>query len=150
MKQEIVYAYPPLYKEIVEKFPDAREKGVIFSWGDKIYNPSGGHIPPQIIAHEAVHGERQFLFSPDGDTEFASQESVRLWWMRYLESPEFRLAEELPAHQEEYKVYCKLVKDRERRANYLHKLACRLAGPLYGRILPYMKARQLISGKLQT
>jgi hypothetical protein len=134
MNQKILFEVPPIFDRIVKAFPEAASKGVIFSWGDFIYNPSGGSIPPQIIAHEAIHGERQLAVG------------VEKWWDLYLESPEFRFDEELPAHQEEYKVFCTLVKDRERRNSYLHRIACRLAGDLYGRCIPYIEARRRIKG----
>lgn len=130
--QKQLFEYPPIIEEIAAKFPQCLEKGVIFSWGDSIYNPSAGTIPKQILAHEAVHGQRQLV---DG---------IEKWWKLYIEEETFRFQEELPAHQEEYKVYCTMTNDREQRARYLHRIACRLAGELYGRCCSYMDARKQI------
>ncbi len=132
MIQKQLYEYPPIMGQILATFPQAGEKGVIFSWGEFIYNPSGGTIPDPLIAHEAVHGERQVALGVDK------------WWEMYLRDALFRFDEELPAHQAEYKRYCEIVKDREKRARYLHNIACRLAGNLYGRCCSYMDAKRKI------
>lgn len=150
VKQEILIERPPIYDQIVAVFPEATSYGVIFSWGDKIYNPSDGPIPPPILAHEAIHGDRQ-LKPPQGlevDSPAQKDNWVQMWWEMYLFDPKFRLDEEVPAHIEEYKVYKQLVKDREQRARYLHRLALRLAGPLYNNMLPYMAARRLLQGEV--
>ncbi len=54
----VVHDYPPLMDEIDAKF-HVRGKPVIYAWGTTIYNPSNIDVPPQLIAHEAVHGQRQ-------------------------------------------------------------------------------------------
>ena len=76
-RMRIVYESPPLFDEISARFK-LPPKGVIFAWGDIIYNPSRIDIPHQLIAHEAVHSRRQ-----DGDPEG--------WWRRYLVDDVFRL-----------------------------------------------------------
>lgn len=133
---KIEYTRPPNFEKIVQVLPEAGGKGVIFCYGDTIYNPFGGAIPEQILAHETVHSERQGL----------TVDAVEAWWDRYLADVQFRLDEEIPAHIMEYKVYSELVRDRERRARYMHRLACRLASSLYGRLLPYMAARRKLQG----
>lgn len=142
MKQEIIIDKPPIFDELLKVFPEAGEPGVIFSWGDKIYNPSGYPIPPQLMAHEAVHGERQIgAIDADGDIDGF----VRGWWASYMKEPHFRLQEEILAHRVEYKEYCKLTKDREQRVRYLHRMCIRLAGVLYGNLITYMDARRAIT-----
>ena len=59
MLQTIVRAYPPNFEAILKRFPVAINKGVFFSYGDKIYNPSGVSITKQLRAHEAEHGRRR-------------------------------------------------------------------------------------------
>lgn len=125
---------PPNYDKIVAAFPGASEKGVIFTYGDTIYNPTGGAIPEWIVAHEEVHSEQQGL----------TVEEVEAWWDKYIEDVQFRFEQELPAHRREYQRFCELVSDRERRARMLHRIAIRLAGPLYGRMLPYIQARKVL------
>lgn len=121
---EIIIAPPPMFDQICAVFPSAANKGVIFTWGNVIFNPSGVNIGEELQMHELVHRDRQNLV-----------ESVEKWWERYLVDVEFRLAEELPAHVVEYKTFCRLHRDRNQRANYLHHVAGRLASPLYGNVI---------------
>lgn len=133
MEQKIIKDYPPLFSAIADALPGARSKGVIFSWGDEIYNPSGAEIPPQLLAHEAVHGIRQ------------KAEGVEEWWRRYMTEPSFRLAEELPAHVAEYIAIMQMCSvNRKQRRAYLAQMSKRLAGPLYGRLMTVNRARKLI------
>lgn len=131
---KILPTKPPNYDKIVAAMPEAAEVGVIFCYGDTIYNPSGGTIPPWIEAHEEIHSARQGL----------SVEEVEAWWDKYLADKQFRFDEELPAHKAEYTAFCGLVKDRERRDRMLRRIALRLASPLYGRLLPYMQAVKVL------
>jgi hypothetical protein len=130
---KVKVARPPMWDEIDAAFHVAG-KAVIFAWGDTIFNPMGGPISPALMAHEAVHGKRQGPFVED-------------WWHDYIVSPEFRLAEEIPAHQAEYREFCRLNTQgnaRNSRRLYLHHVASRLASPLYGRLVTYDAARKLI------
>lgn len=120
MKIEI--AQPPMMAEIQAVFPEATKPGVIFAWGDTIYNPSGGEIPPPLLAHEAMHGCRQTW--RDGATE-----SIENWWRKYLIDPEFRYNEELKAHVAELKA--QWPRDRNKRAQLFMSTAKRLTAPLY-------------------
>src|SRR4051812_20391167 len=90
-KQRIVYDRPPLFEAIDAVFHVAG-KPLLFSWGDRIFNPMRVHISPELMAHEAIHGERQA--------------NVEAWWANYIMSPQFRFDEELPAHRAEYKSLC--------------------------------------------
>ncbi len=131
--QTIIAELPPMFDQINAAFP-INLKTVMFSWGDRIYNPGGLPIPSALIDHEAVHGERQLAFS-----------SIEDWWYRYIESPAFRLAEETPAHRAEYQWLVAHALDRNQRRVALKKTAARLAAPLYGKIVTIAKARSLIS-----
>lgn len=87
----IVVARPPNYAAIVAVFPAAANPGVIFTYGDTIFNPTNAHISHELRAHEGIHGTRQT----------AARARIEDWWQHYLEDPAFRLGEELPAHQAE-------------------------------------------------
>ena len=126
----IVEDYPPIYGEIAARF-GKRAARAIFSWGDVIYNPSRIVVTPALMAHEAVHGARQA-----GD--------IRGWWRRYLDDPEFRLAEEIPAHQAEYCAAIAAAHNRNERRFIQKAIAARLAGPLYGRMIPGHEARRIL------
>jgi hypothetical protein len=118
--QTVLIERPPNFGYIVKVFPKAAEPGVIFAFGEYIYNPSGFTIPPALLAHEAVHGERQL---------WPSMISVERWWEKYLEDAEFRYNEELPAHAAEF--HAQLPADRNDRAKLLMSTARRLVAPLY-------------------
>lgn len=127
---------PPLWDEITAAFPFARAPGVIFSWGDRIYNPSGVEISRSLLAHERVHAGRQM-----GDVEG--------WWRRYMADPQFRLEEEIPAHIAELKVCCVVAPSRHDRRAALSGIAHRLASPLYGRLITLDKAESLLRRSLK-
>ena len=62
MTQFVVNEFPPMYEQINSRFGLSARRDVIFSWGpDLIYNPFAVFIPDQLLAHEAVHGERVFV-----------------------------------------------------------------------------------------
>lgn len=64
-----------------------------------------------------------------------------------MTEPEFRLAEEIPAHQVEYRAFCENHTNgpgRNARRLALHHVAARLSSPLYGRLVSYEAARRLI------
>lgn len=125
---KIIKAYPPNFADIAKVFPVKGKPGIIYAWGDRIYNPTGITIPDYLLAHERVHGVRQ-----------ASGHSIRGWWQAYIESPEFRLAEEILAHRAEYRAY----RDSPKTTgvpNYLAMMAMRLSGPLYGNLIHYHDA----------
>lgn len=127
--------YPPNFEEIKKVFPIVEGAvGVLYAWGDRIYNPSSIPVPEQLIAHEHVHSERQLL------------KGVEEWWVDYLCDPAFRLEEELLAHIREYK-YFSMFYPRNKRRLYLKAVAERLSGPLYGRLVKFEEAKLLIKGK---
>jgi hypothetical protein len=133
---EVITSLPPMFEEIDAAF-HVRGKPVIFTWGFSIYNPENIEITPELLAHERVHAARQTdLFR-----------SIERWWQSYIADPEFRLAEELPAHRAEYQKFCRLHSDRNARARCVKALTMRLAGPLYGGIISEVKACKLLRAK---
>jgi len=121
---------PPNYEAVKEKFNPA--KTAIFTYGDTIYNPSGGVLTPELLAHEAVHEGQQGA-------------DPQAWWDRYMVDDQFRLEQELEAHRVEYQAFCARVKDRNRRAVFLNQIATRLASPMYGRVVTVREASRLIA-----
>lgn len=126
----VVRARPPLFELIDAKFKIAG-KPAIFCYGRTIYNPEGVKITPMLHAHEAVHAGQQGK-DPEG------------WWLRYIDDPQFRLAEEIPAHRAEYFRFCLGFPDREQRKKYLSALIERLSSPLYESVVSAEVARQLV------
>lgn len=123
MTQTVINDFPPLYDAIDAAFHVRGRAGVIYSFGDVIYCPDGKPIPPEYLAHEAVHGRRQ-----------GSGPMVLDWWRRYIDDPKFRLAEEIPAHVAEYRWLLEHGNRGERRAA-ANAVAARLSSPLYGRMI---------------
>lgn len=122
MKIEI--ANPPGFEAIVAAFPKASAPGVIFAYGNTIYNPSNIIIPPELMAHEEVHGARQ-------TGRFSRYDAIDEWWDKYISDPEFRYTEELHAHAAELNVLKKRITDRNDRAKLVMQTAARLIAPLY-------------------
>lgn len=130
---KVRYEAPPNFSAILKVFglPCTRP-GVLFTYGDTIYFPKGRGqiISNPILAHEAVHSDRQGV-NPDW------------WWRDYLADKTFRLAEELLAHQVEYRIAAE-GNGRVFRRRYLRAVAECLSGPLYGRLLSLASAKDQI------
>lgn len=125
-------AGPPMWREVIERFPAALRDGVIFAWGDTIYNPSGAELTPDLIAHERVHSIQQTAGGP------------RAWWERYLVDAAFRLEREVPAYQRQYQVFCSQHRNRSVRQRANRVMARDLSGPLYGSLIDFDTAARLI------
>lgn len=128
---------PPNWSDIIAVFPQVEHKtGVLFCYGDTIYNPSGVVVPIWLIGHECVHSLQQTSTSM----------SAERWWNFYLAYPQFRLEHELAAHRVELEAY-NVLHNRALRRSYAHAIAERLAGPLYGNMLKTRDALRLITEK---
>lgn len=127
---KILKARPPNFDKIAAAFKGAERPGVIFCYGDTIYNPTGGTLSASIIAHEATHSARQGK-GPGG------------WWDRYIADPQFRFVEELLAHRVEYAAATKGM-TRNQRRQCLRPIARRLSSSLYGGLVSPEQAKLLI------
>jgi hypothetical protein len=127
---KVLCTFPPMYAEINRRF-NVRGRPVIFTWGDTIHNPSRIKITPELMVHEGVHSNRQ-------------GEEPEFWWIEYIANPEFRLAEEIPAHRAEYADVFSRVPTGRVTETALHRIAARLSSPLYGSMIDYYEARRLI------
>jgi hypothetical protein len=130
---KIINEPPPNYEEIRKVF-DVEAKRPIFAWGTLIYNPFGANLEqtPELIAHEEMHGYRQLGPLPFGALTPEHHSKIRLWWRDYLESPSFRLEEEIPAHRAEYRQLLRMYGNtRRNRRLQLIRVAKRMRDPLY-------------------
>lgn len=124
---------PPMYEEIAAAFPHVSERfGVVYTWGDTIYNPSGVQLPKDLVAHEEVHMKQQ-ADDPAG------------WWRRYIANAEFRLSQEVAAYQRQYKVFCEVQRDKNLRLRKLMTLSADLASPIYGFVITRDRAMREIA-----
>lgn len=129
---KIIHARPPNFDAIAAAMPMAHKPGVIFCFGDTVFNPAGKPISPWIMAHERVHSAQQGA-------------DPLPWWDRYIADVEFRFAQELEAHRAEWRSWLSLgTRNRNQRRGYMVVVGSRLAGPLYGRMVRFAKARELI------
>lgn len=130
----IVFDYPPMIDEIDAAF-NVRGKPVIYAWGQTVYNPMKIEIAPQLAAHEGAHCHQQ------GD-------DIEGWWRNYIDDPEFRLRQEVQAHQVEYRYLIQNGNRNDRRRAKKH-VAQRLASPLYGRLITPKEAERIIVRELE-
>lgn len=133
---KIADAFPPNIEKIEAALGRRRAVGTLFCYGYTIYAPGAGTIPPQLIAHEKIHSERQIKIGVD------------VWWDLYLTDKGFRYDEELLAHIAE----CEAISDdwdRRARRKYAAAAAKRLSGPLYGRLVSYETARLALRGAVR-
>lgn len=121
--------WPPNIERISEVFPavgyavaaagTSSQQGILFAYGEDIYNPAGIRISYALMRHEYRHCARQWQANPEA------------WWEKYLTDDEFRYEEELIAHVDEYLAQAKNTKDRNARARLEMSTAARLVAPLY-------------------
>jgi len=133
-KMTVVETLPPIYEDILNG--GMRQSPYAFyTYGDKIFNPSGQPIPADIIAHEEVH--------------MAQQEKVGIeyWWSRYIDDQYFRIEQEVEAYAVQYRFMCNIRKDRNMRSKILMNFAGILASPTYGSVISTMAAYKMIKNK---
>jgi hypothetical protein len=130
----IKVAFPPNYEDI--KKLSSHQPGVIYCYGQDIYNPDDCYIDDYQLTHEGVHTRQQ----GDNPTD---------WWRRYLLDVDFRFVCELEAFQAQYKHFCRDYKDRNRRNSFLVKLAISLSSDTYGKICTQQEAIKAINSKLE-
>lgn len=129
---EIIKKFPPVYEAVCARFPEVKGfRNVIFTYGDKLYNPHGVSISPDLMIHEEVHAKQQSEMGPDP------------WWKKYLDDKEFRLNQELEAYRAQYK-YVKEHFSRPQRRDLLKFFCETLSGPIYGHMLSKARAMELI------
>jgi hypothetical protein len=131
MRLEVVRGRPPIYEEIVAKFPHAANEGVMFAWEGKVYAPGSTKVTIELDAHEAVHIAHQ-------------ENDCARWWKLYLADTDFRFHAETLAHRVEYRRYCSRHLNPVKRAQALNAIARKLGSPLYGWDRPVAEMRAVI------
>lgn len=134
---KIVKAHPPNYEQIIAAIPAVKSNsGIIFTYGDTLYVPSGVDIPDHLMAHEETHTVQQEAIG------------INEWWEQYLADPAFRLKQEVEAYRKQYRVLCQNYPRHARRFVLLH-ITADLAGSMYGGIVNKDEAKKLITGGSQ-
>lgn len=120
---------PPNYKEIKERLNPPNT--VVFTYGDTIYAPFINFaLPDDLIFHEETHMKRQ-------------GEEPAVWWRKYLNDSKFRFVEELTAYRVQYQFYLRH-NNRNETYFFLNQIARDLSSEIYGNIVDYDTAHQLI------
>ncbi len=128
---------PPIWAQAKKAF-DFDEKVTVFTYGDTIYNPAGGKVTDDIVAHETIHQIQQMKMNIWG------RWGAWLWWRKFLRDPRFRFEQELEAYQYQYKYVVRQLKDRNRLNKYLIGLAYALSGNMYGNVCGFTEAMRRI------
>lgn len=128
---KIIIDYPPNIEQIKKANVFELRPTCVFTYGDTIYNPGGGEITPDLEVHEETHYMQQ-----GGDPE--------KWWNKYLADPEFRLKQEVEAYRNQYREFIKTTRDRNIIFQFVRRIAGDLASPLYGSVVTYFEAVDLI------
>lgn len=129
---QIIYGeYPPNYKAITDVFDIKDHPGIVFTYGEKLYIPSGEKPDKHLLRHEETHERQHAEIGADS------------WWERYLVDPGFRFEQELEAYRNQYRSMATLT--LEQRIGYLNHIASDLAGPMYGNILTFEEAKAEIT-----
>jgi hypothetical protein len=129
---EVRKEYPPNIEAIDRQFK-VRGKPVLYAYAPVIYNPLGVFITPELLRHEVTHLYQQ------------QDIPVELWWERYINDAQFRLSQEIPAHQNEFLAHLDRRPNRHQRRGLIKLIAKRLSGPLYGNLLSLHDAKQLLN-----
>ena len=129
---KVVNEYPPNIEEIKKVFP-LDDDGIIFAYGNTIYAPKVDNILDHFIKHEEVHQKQQ-------------GENVEEWWEQYLADPQFRLQQEIEAYRVQYAYIKPLI--RTLKQAWLHKFAKDLSGKMYGKLITFQKAKEIIKNAI--
>lgn len=127
---KIIYEYPPNIDKI-RMFFDLHP-GIVFTWGNILYNPDHGPVDKALMKHEETHERQQ------------AKIGIEVWWTMYLTSADFRVSQEVEAYQNQYKAQKHHIKDRNQLDQFLRAIAKDLSGPMYGCILTFDQAMRAI------
>lgn len=128
---QISSEYPPNFDAIAAVFPAARQRGVLFTYGQTLHNPAGRHLTAAFLRHEEVHADQQKVIGADE------------WWDRYLKDTLFRYQQERTAHIVEY-MNALIDGNRADRRSARQAIAKRLSGPLYGHMITFSEAMKVL------
>ena len=115
-------------RDIMESLGNVQ--GAVFCHGKTLYNPYNRDITPDVEIHENVHSLQQ-------------KDKPELWWKYYLNSPAFRLDQEIEAYGTQYffikqHMHGKLLEWGK------EKMAQALSGEKYGNLISFQEAESKI------
>lgn len=123
---------PELYKILKERFNVDWDKGICIVIGDICH--SKNDLLPDLFEHELTHSNQQKVVG------------IEMWWRLYIENDDFRLRQEVEAYRNQIKWMKKHteVMSRDIRRQRIDSCAKQLSGPMYGNIVTYKKAKELL------
>ena len=121
--------YPPNYEDIKKFFKIENDKGVIFTYGDTLYNPHKLELQEHLLIHEKVHSNQQL--------------KPKEWWNRYFIDRDFRLEQELEAYIAQF-AFIKRIATNKIVKEALRRLASDLSSEMYGNIISFQEAETKI------
>ena len=130
----IEIGYPPNYEKIKSRLTVEKNKKIVFTYGDTLYNPSNGFVSKDLEVHEKTHIKQQAMSTPDK------------WWEFYLTEDLFRLDQEVEAYRNQYRYFKQNSVIKDRIPQLLERLAHDLSSPVYGNIITFEGALELIRG----
>ena len=141
--------FAPNMNEIRKYMPKEVVDKIVFTWGDVVCNPYGLRLDPAIMRHESTHFTQQMRF---GKNKFwqnftLPRHRIEKWWKRYLRDYAFRLSQEIPAYQAQYREYKNVLKGKELE-DMAVLLAKDLSSPLYGKLINTAQALKAIKREI--
>jgi hypothetical protein len=130
---KIVFERPPIWDKAIAQFKFHPSRQIVFAYGDTLYNPNQAGVSPDLMTHEEVHGVQQ---RHHGGPE--------AWWDMYLADPKFREAQELEAYGAQARYLKQLMGNKKKLALRLDKLAQDMSSEMYGNVIDYPLAVQMI------
>lgn len=118
---KILIERPPIYDNLSLVFP--LHRGIIFAYGEDIYNPDDVRVSEDLIVHESVHIKQQKELGPD------------IWWSKYMRDTDFRLSQEIEAYAEQYNFICRKEQNKQKRFEILKRMAEILSSATYGKCI---------------
>lgn len=132
---KVAKEFPPNYDRICEVIPAVKDiRGIVFTYGDTIYNPDDMPVEDHLDVHESVHQAQQ------------AKMGIEEWWEEYLKNPQFRLEQELEAYRAQYQ-FTRKVYGLAPAGDLLKQVADDLSGTMYGNIMRRKDARKAIMQK---
>lgn len=123
---------PAIYQVLHDRFGVEWDKGIIITYGDTVYCKND--IAEDFKVHEFTHVTQQKEIGPIE------------WWKKYLDDPDFRLRMEVEAYRNQVKYIREHTESttRDWRRDRIDSLAQSLSSFVYGNLVTYQKALDLI------
>ena len=123
---------PKIYDRLHKEFGIDWEQGFCIVWGDVCH--SKYDVRPDLFAHEETHSNQQMILGPE------------IWWNAYINDTEFRLSQEVEAYRNQIKYIKEHTREMSRpvRRFAIDTMCKQLASSVYGNIISYKKAKELL------